>query len=212
MHSQPKNNTAMDAFAIFELERGPWVDQELLKERYVEAAKQAHPDHQPQGETASDAADDRAAAINLAWRTLENPATRVAHFLQLETGQDVTQNRNVPDEIVPLFMELGPLLQEADQSIRKLKAESSAILKSRLFLASSDLMTKLSDIQSKIQQQLVKADSTLGQAHSRWIASDTSEQDQTQILQTAAQLYPIVSFLQRWRDTIAEKSFELMPG
>jgi curved DNA-binding protein CbpA len=211
MHSQPESETLIDSFAILGLDRSLWIDPQDLKDRYVQRAKEAHPDHKTEPSDAE--ADEKAASINQAFKILENSATRIAHFLILETGHDVTQDRNVPEELISLFMDLGPLFQQADQLIHKVKNETSQILRARHFMAASPLLTKLSNIQSGIVDSLQTIEKKVKELQEAWLNKELRQDPKSrqEILQGLTKIYGTISFSQRWLDTISEKSFELTP-
>jgi len=210
MHSQSESETLSDSFAILGFDRNPWLDPQELKDRYVQRAKEAHPDHKTES---SESAGQEAASINQAFKTLENSATRIAHFLILETGRDVTQDRNVPEELISLFMDLGPLFQQADQLILKVKNETSQILRARHFMAASPLLTKLSNIQSGIVASLQSSEEKAKEVQKAWLNKELRQDPKSrqEILQALTKIYGTISFSQRWLDTINEKSFELTP-
>lgn len=213
MHSQPKSDSLLDSFAILGFDRSPWIDPQELKNRYVQRAKEAHPDHKSDAENSDSETDVEAANINQAFKTLENSATRIAHFLELETGHDATQDRNVPEELISLFMDLGPLFQEADQLIGKVKNETSQILRSRHFIAASPLLTKLSNMQSGIIATLQSTDEKTREIQQSWLNNESRQDPKSreEIFQALTKIYTTLSFSQRWLDTINEKSFELTP-
>jgi len=67
----------IDHFAELGFARAPWLDAEDVKWRHHTLMSEAHPD-----KALGDA--DRAARLNMARRVLEQPATRLRHFLELE--------------------------------------------------------------------------------------------------------------------------------
>lgn len=213
MHSQPKSHTILDSFAIMGLNRNPWLDPAELKECYLQKAKDAHPDNTPTEKGSESKPDQEAARINQAFSTLENSSTRIAHFLYLETGLDLTQDRNVPEELVTLFMELGPLFQQADRLIKSVKNEDSQILRARHFMAASPLLSKLSTIQDKLSSSLQSIGEQTKDVQERWSIDRNRDNPESrqEIIQSLTQIYQKTSFLQRWLDTINEKSFELTP-
>ncbi len=196
----------MDAFAILGLDRGPWIEPDKLQEHYLKAVKDAHPD---QNQSESTSSDD-AAQINEAHQVLANPANRLAHFVQLETEQDITKSRQVPEPLVELFMRLGPLFQQCDQLIRNIKEADSNILKARQFVAAGPVLQSLNEIQEQINQTLQASHGRLKSLHENWISSKAP--DRTQLLNAMGSEYGTLSYLQRWRDTINEKTFELTPS
>ncbi len=210
MHSQPERNTERNAFAILGIAKSPWIDPAEIKERYLEAAKKAHPDKQEGPPNTVGGSEPMSTEVNEAFKILENDATRIAHLVKLETGSDLSQSRQVPEDLVDLFMTLSPLFHEADQLIRALKSAESPMLKARHFLTASPLTSKLSAIQEQLNERLQSVQAKLKEVHHLWIKPEP--QEKSELLDTLTQIHSTLSYVQRWRDTINEKSFELTPG
>ena len=203
-----------DAFARLKLPRRPYLDSEELKECYLECIKSAHPDGEANPLSTEHPAEDAAAEINRAREILANEVHRIAHFLLLETGSDVTQHRVVPDGLADFFMRLSPLFNQADSLAQGIREEASPILKAQLYMSASHLLSKLSEIQSELQSQCNQARQELIEADRKWIqgSSASTEQTRVQVLETLAGVYQRLSFLNRWLNTLHERRFELTPG
>ena len=226
--SRPSENW----FAVMEFARAPWIDADQLKERYLELTKRAHGGRRLENfdgalaktenspETAQPPKDGDQAGINRAWQTLKNDADRLAHFLELETGLDVRQKREAPEHLIPLFMQLGPLFQQADQTLRTIREESSPILKAKRHLDASPLLVGLSDALEKISAILLENQNRLREADRLWRrlpAKTNSEnfakppKNRSDLLKELQDVCLSFSFLQRWQNQIAEKIFQLTP-
>ncbi len=84
----------IDSFALLDEPRKPWLDVDLLKEKYHALARQNQPDEQ----------------LNEAYRVLRDPKSRLEHLL----GPNERASDNVPDDLVDLFMAIAPVLNKID--------------------------------------------------------------------------------------------------
>lgn len=98
-----------DYFALLQQPRRPWLDIELVKQKYRELARTAHPDQQPAGASAIDFAQ-----LNQAHRVLIDPKLRLEHLLQLE-GVSSRSIDQIPNDLSDLFMAVGTALKSNDQ-------------------------------------------------------------------------------------------------
>ena len=79
-----------DHFAALGLPRRAWLDPEGIKSRHHALIAAGHPD-KPSGDAAL------AASLNAARSTLENPASRLRHLLELEAPGFTSQKKHEPD-------------------------------------------------------------------------------------------------------------------
>jgi molecular chaperone HscB len=74
-------------FEVFELPRRLVVDGDELQRRFYALARRTHPDfHQAAGPAQRAAAEERAALVNAAYRTLRDPIARAEYVVRLEEG------------------------------------------------------------------------------------------------------------------------------
>lgn len=227
MSRPPENWFAVMGFAL-----APWIDGDQLKERYLELTKRAHSSRHSENfvgattetknrpKTAQPPKDGDQTTINRAWQTLQNDADRLAHFLELETGQDVRQKREAPEHLIPLFTQLGPLFQQADQTLRAIREENSPILKAKRHLDAVLLLTNLSNASEKISALLLENQNRLRKANQLWrqLSAKTNSENfakplpnRNNLLKELQEVCLSFSFLQRWQNQISEKIFQLTP-
>ncbi len=85
-------NSTSDYFELFGLPRGFDMNYQLLKDRYRELQAATHPDrYAAQGDQARRLAVQRAALVNEAFQTLEDPLKRGIYLLELEGVYDDAQ-------------------------------------------------------------------------------------------------------------------------
>lgn len=219
-------------FAVMGFARAPWIDGDQLKERYLELTKRAHSGRHSENfagtitetkngpKTTQPPKDGNQTAINRAWQTLKNDADRLAHFLELETGQDVRQKREAPEHLILLFTQLGPLFQQADQTLRAIREEISPILKAKQHLDAVPLLVNLSDALEKISALLLENQNRLRKANQRWRQLPANSESpatakppatRNNLLKELQDVCLSFSFLQRWQNRLAEKIFQLTP-
>lgn len=85
----------IDYFALLDQPRKPWLDVDLLKEKYHARAREAQPDQN----------------VNEAYRVLRDPKLRLDHLL----AGNSRPMKNAPNELVDLFMEIAPVLHKIDK-------------------------------------------------------------------------------------------------
>jgi curved DNA-binding protein CbpA len=97
-----------DYFAVLGLPRSPWLDPELVKDRFHALGSTEHPDVQTA--TAGDFAE-----INRAYTTLADPIARLRHFLELEYPGALAVPMAIPADLVDLFTRIGAVRQAFDR-------------------------------------------------------------------------------------------------
>src|SRR5437868_8581649 len=76
-----------DNFSLFNEPRRPWLDADLLKQKFLKFSAEVHPDkihNASDGEKA--AANKRYAELNAAYNCLREPKERLLHLIELELG------------------------------------------------------------------------------------------------------------------------------
>ena len=114
-----------DHFAVFALDRAPWLDAEVLRERFHRLSAARHPDS-ASGSTAA------FTELNAAWQTLREPATRLRHFLELEHPGAINPKAQPPTQLAELFMAIGSLQQAVQQFRARQTAATSPLTRALL--------------------------------------------------------------------------------
>jgi curved DNA-binding protein CbpA len=145
-----------DYFQLLGQPRRPWLDEALLKQRFLELSSQWHPDrvhNAPEAERR--AADQRYAELNAAYQCLREPRDRLRHFLELETGAKPAEIQQAPPELMDQFFEIGRLCREADQLIAEQEKTTSPMLRAKVFGRAMELSGSLTAIQHELQTRTV---------------------------------------------------------
>ena len=115
----------VDHFAALGLERSAALDEALVRERFHEMSRGAHPDAEGGDEVAF-------AAINEAQRVLRSPAARLRHLLDLAGGDGLAGGGVMSDDLMVLFELVASALEGADDVITKRRAATTALSKALL--------------------------------------------------------------------------------
>lgn len=184
-----------DAFATLGLERRLTLDDQAIESAWRELGAALHPD-QDQGDA------EKAAAVNQAYQALRSPARRLRHWLELhEAGLD-RQTAITPD-MMALFSEVGAVLNEADEVLKKRAAASSALAKA--LLAEAEI-----GAQQKLQALLGRLGREKATALDSFPAFETaaSESDFVAARAAAGRL----GFLEKWETQVQERLMSLIAG
>ena len=108
-----------DFFALLQEPRRPWLDTDLLKQKFLTLSASAHPD---KIHSASDA--DKADAtkqfteLNAAFNCLADPKSRLLHLLELERGAKPADIQQIPAALADLIL---PAVEVAKQPVKFLQ-------------------------------------------------------------------------------------------
>jgi curved DNA-binding protein CbpA len=117
----------MDAFERLGLARRAVLDEEVLKAAWIEQGRAVHPD-----QAGGDAM--LSAEMNAAYEVLREPETRLKHLLEVEFPEASAVWATVPmeEELMQVFMKLGPVLQRVEVFAKKKAAATSALAEALL--------------------------------------------------------------------------------
>ena len=101
----------IDYFALLGIERRPAITEETVKGAYFRKSESLHSDPARSGELM---------AVNAAFQTIANPATRIQHLLVLEFGD--AGGGQIGSDLGELFGMIVEVLQIADQDLGSLSA------------------------------------------------------------------------------------------
>src|ERR1700722_18685361 len=103
-----------DHFALLDEPRRPWIDPELLKEKFLALSSQVHPDriHQSSAAERKDAGEHYA-CLNQAYNCLREPKEQLRHLLQLELGKKPNDIQNIPQELIYSAFEISRACKDA---------------------------------------------------------------------------------------------------
>jgi hypothetical protein len=182
----------IDYFALLGTERRPAIDEESLKRIYF---------RQTESLRLKRAEADSLSSLNIAFRTLANPATRIQHLLKLEFGD--SRGGQIGSDLGQLFGVVVEALQETDQEFGTLTTESSALLRALAFQRMDKVRQRLTQIDDDLSQQEQTLLSELDQLDALWTESPA------QCREKLAQIALRLTFIQKWLSEVRERKIRL---
>jgi len=193
-------------FALFELEPGPALDADALKERFARATSESHPDkfaQSPDAERA--AAETRYTALNQAYQTLIDPRARLLALYELTKGEKPRDVQRIPPGTMDLFKEVGELCRQLDDFLERKSATTGHLQKAALMGEELTLQDALTDLRTKLEAFGATVDMEIAALDMRWRAGDKD-------LGALEAVYRKYSYLARWRQQLEEREIALMTG
>jgi hypothetical protein len=182
----------IDYFALLDIERRPAITEESLKQSYFRKTESLR---------LEEAATDALASLNMAFRTIANPATRIQHLLGLEFGD--ARGGQIGLDLGELFGSVVQALQQADDELGSLSTESSALLRALAFQRMVEVRERLIQIEVELAQWESTLLSELGQLDILWTESPA------QCRESLAQIALRLTFVQKWLSEVRERKIRL---
>jgi hypothetical protein len=182
----------IDYFALLGIERRPAISEETLKGAYLQKSESLHLDPARSGEVS---------AVNAAFQTIANPATRIQHLLMLEFG-DAGGGQIAPD-FGKLFGTTVEVLQIADQELGSLSARSSPILRALAYQRLGGLREKLDQIEKELSQRESALLAEIVRLDRDWFESPVHSRH------PLAQVALGLTFVQKWLSQVRERKIRL---
>jgi hypothetical protein len=191
-----------DYFAILGVDRRPWLDLEVLKGVFHRLAAEAHPDARVAGGV-TEGEEGGFVELNLAYRVLRDPVSRLGHLLELE-GVSPGGGAEVDSELGELFMEVGVLGREVRGYLGRRSAVSSGLEKALLASESASLVERMERLGASVEKCWGDAETVLQELDARW-----GRQRDGETLGGLVLLRRRLAVLARWREQIGEFLFIL---
>jgi hypothetical protein len=182
----------IDYFALLDIERRPAITEESLKQSYFRKTESLR---------LEESATEALASLNMAFRTIENPATRIQHLLGLEFGN--ARGGQIGSDLGELFGSVVEALQQADEEFGSLSAESSALLRALAFQRMAEVRERLMQIGEKLKRWESTLLLELGQLDILWTESPA------QCRESLAQIALRLTFVQKWLSEVRERKIRL---
>ena len=199
----------LDYFALLGEPRRPWLDPELLKEKFLKLSARFHPDrvhNQPESERL--AAQKTYTDLNAAYQCLQEPKDRLRHLLELELGRAPANLQRVPPELMDLSMEIGQACQQADRLLREKAVTVSPLLKAQQFQRNQEWVDRLLNVRGRLDALFDQFLAELKRIDSIW-SPGVSAPDKQELLTQLDGLCRLFSFLGRWRNQLQERIAKL---
>lgn len=194
-----------DNFALLDEPRRPWLDENLLKEKFLALSSKVHPDrtHRATPSERKDA-DASYAELNAAYNCLREPKERVRHLLELESGRKPADIQNIPSDLVDFAFAIGQACKTADALLNEREKVTSAILKVQFFERGQACIEKLNSLQHTINQRRDALLAELKRMNADWESSEKSRP-----LGRLEEIYRLLGYFGRWTEQIQARVIEL---
>jgi len=127
-HALNPAGAVADYFTLLGLPRQFEIDQDELHRKYLALSRHAHPDyHLADAEEVRNLSLRVSAAINDAYRTLKDPASRAAYLMELLGGKSSAEDKSVPEGFLETMMMMQEEIADAqaggyEQELSRLEA------------------------------------------------------------------------------------------
>jgi curved DNA-binding protein CbpA len=200
-----------DYFALLKEQRRPWLDPELLKQKFLALSAEVHPDRVHGAEESQRrAAQERYAELNAAYNCLREPKERLAHLLELETGAKPRQVQNVPSDLMDAFMEITNICRGADAFLAEKSEMTSPLLRLQLFERGQEWAEKLMALQGKINSWREELSGRIKEVDDQWERNPNAGSAERQKLLGALEKHcQLLGYFGRWSAQIQERIVQL---
>ncbi len=198
----------MDYFALLNEPRRPWLDGDLLKQKFLALASDAHPDRVHNASESEKAeVTQRYAQLNAAYICLAEPKLRLLHLLELELGAKPKDIQTIPAALADLFAEVANSCRSADGFLAEKSKATSPLVQVQLFERGQDWVEKLNGLQRKLNELREKFSGKLKSLDDDWMAADAVSR--RGILPKLEELYRLFGYFNRWNNQIQERVVQL---
>jgi curved DNA-binding protein CbpA len=197
-----------DNFALLNELRRPWVDSDLLKQKFRALSANAHPDKiHSASETEKSAAAKKFAELNAAYNCLAEPKSRLLHLLQLELGAKPKDVQQIPPALADLFAEVATTCQSADTFLAEKSKTISPLVQVQLFGRAQEWIERLKLLQATLGGLNEKLAGELKSLDAAWTSGDATARKS--LLAGLEELYRLFGYLNRWNNQIQERLVRL---
>lgn len=103
-----------DYFSFYELPHSYFIDKNILRQKYIDKSRSAHPDfHTQSSTTEQNQALQDSLINNKAYKILNNDALRMRYYLELKGIILMDEKYQLPNEFLMEMMEINERIQEA---------------------------------------------------------------------------------------------------
>ena len=203
----------MDAFALLDEPRQPWLDADALKQKFLQRSSEVHPDRvHSAGADEKQRANQHYAELNAAYNILRDPRQRLLHLLELEHGAKPADIQRIPPGTMDLFVEVGQLCRDVDAFLSERANVTSPMLKVQMFERGMEWTDKLQALQQNINAKRDELTSELQQMNAVWEAAPPAgapDRAGKLPLERLEQIYRVFSYIARWSEQTNERLVQL---
>jgi DnaJ-domain-containing protein 1 len=197
-----------DNFALLNEPRRPWLEVDLLKQKFLAQSASLHPDKiHSASDFEKNVAAKKFAELNAAYNCLAEPKSRLRHLLELERGAKPKDIQQIPAALADLFAEVANVCKSADQFLVEKNQATSPLLQVQLFERGQDWVEKLNSLQRKLNELREKLTDELKMLDTQWISAGTISRKE--MLPRLEELYRLFGYFNRWNNQIQERVVQL---
>src|ERR1019366_7689187 len=197
-----------DNFALLKEPRRPWLDADLLKQKFLALSANAHPDRIHSASKSDKAAVTKIfTELNAAFNFLAEPKLPLLHLLELELGAKPKDIQTIPTALADLFAEVATTCRNTDTFLVEKNKATSPLLQVQLFERGQDWVEKLNVLQRKLNELREKLMGELTSLDAQWISADAAVR--REILPKLEELYRLFGYFNRWNSQILERVVQL---
>jgi curved DNA-binding protein CbpA len=198
-----------DNFALLNEPRRPWLDADLLKQKFLALSANAHPDKiHSASENEKNALAKKFAELNAAYNCLLEPKSRLLHLLELELGAKPKDIRQIPSALADLFAEVATVCKSADNFLAEKSKATSPLLQVQLFERAQEWIETMNSLQRKLNGLREKLTSELKLLDEKWIENNLGARGG--LLKKLEEFYRLLSYFKRWNGQIQERIVQLL--
>jgi DnaJ-domain-containing protein 1 len=196
-----------DYFALLNEPRRPWLEPELLKEKFLALSARFHPDRVHNlGEAERAAAQERYTELNAAYNSLREPKERLQHLLELELGALPKDVQRIPSDLMDLSLEVGKACREADAFLAEKAKVTSPLLQVTFFERGEEFADPLRRLRQRVNSLEDQLTGELQRIDAAWQADAAGRKA---MLPRLEELYRLFSYFARWNAQIQERVVRL---
>jgi curved DNA-binding protein CbpA len=197
-----------DYFALLNEPRRPWLESDLLKQKFLALSTNVHPDKiHSAGESEKSAAGKQFAELNAAYNCLLEPKLRLLHLIELETGAKPKDIQQIPTALADLFAEIAAICHKVDDFLAGKNKVTSPLLQVQLFERAQEWIEQLNLLQRKLNGLREKLTGELKSLDEKWIEKDLETRGE--LLKKLEELYRLFGYFNRWNNQIQERVVQL---
>jgi len=197
-----------DYFALLNEPCRPWLDADLLKQKFLALSTNLHPDRiHFASESDKTTATKKFTELNAAFNCLVEPKRRLLHLLELELGVKPKDIQTIPSALADLFAEVSMVCRIADEFLAEKNKVTSPLLQVQLFERGQDWVEKLNGLQRKLNELREQLTGELKSLDAKWILADAVSRKE--ILPKLEELYRLFGYFNRWNGQIQERVVQL---
>jgi DnaJ-domain-containing protein 1 len=199
-----------DYFALLNEPRRPWLEPDVVGQKFLTVSSAVHPDRvHASGEAERAAAQARYVELNAACQCLREPKDRLRHLLELEHDSPADEVQRIPTELMDWSLQVGRLCREADGLLAEKARTTSPLLQVQCFERGQELTERLQALQRRISDRHDRLIQELKAVDADWDAALSGTVERADLLRRLEDLYRLFSYFGRWQGQISERIVQI---